>query len=164
MIMGQIFIMIIMIIVMIVIILGKFIGSKWLPWLLGSSWSSRKCSLDMSWPSSWPYAQETSWPFWTDHQGIIYLHFILVSWISSWRTNCFRESNSSRFSTLEIHYLSEWYFAFHASIMDLQFENQLFQRNQGSTLWRFISVVNDSLYFFVSWIFKWRNNCFRGTK
>ena len=74
-------------------------------------------------------------------------HFILVSWISSWRTNCFRESNSSRFSTLEIHYLSEWYFAFHASIMDLQLENQLFQGNQGSLLWRFISVVNDSLYF-----------------
>ena len=117
MIMGQIFIMIIMIIVMIVIILGKFIGSKWLPWLLGSSWSSRKCSLDMSRPSSWPYAQETSWPFWTDHQGIIYLHFISVS--------------------------------FHFSILDLQLENQLFQRNQGSTLWRFISVVNDSLYFFV---------------
>ena len=79
MIMGQIFIMIIMIIVMIMIILGKFIGSKWLSWLLGLSWSSRKCSLDMSWPSSWPYAQETSWPFWTDHQGIIYLHFISVS-------------------------------------------------------------------------------------
>ena len=74
-------------------------------------------------------------------------HFILVSWISSWRTNCFRESNSSRFSTLEIHYLSECYFTFHASIMDLQLENQLFQGNQGSTLWRFISVVNDSLYF-----------------
>ena len=71
--MGQIFIMIIMIIVMIVIILGKFIGSKWLPWLLGSSWSSRKCSLDMSWPSSWPYAQELSWPFWTDYQGIHYI-------------------------------------------------------------------------------------------
>ena len=71
MIMGQIFIMIIMIIVMIMIILGKFIGSK--------SWSSRKCSLDISWPSSWPYAQETSWPFRTDYQGIIYLHFISVS-------------------------------------------------------------------------------------
>ena len=85
MIMGQIFIMIIMIIVMIVIILGKFIGSKWLPWLLGSSWSSRKCSLDMSWPSSWPYAQETSWPFWTDYQGIIYLHFISVSRIYNWK-------------------------------------------------------------------------------
>ena len=132
MIMGQIFIMIIMIIVMIMIILGKFIGSKWLSWLLRFSWSSRKGSLDMSWPSSWPYAQETSWPFWTDHQGIIYLHFISVS--------------------------------FHFSILDLQLENQLFQRNQGSTLWRFISIVNDSLYFFVSWIFKWRNNCFRGTK
>ena len=88
-------------------------------------------------------------------------HFILVSWISSWRTNCFRESNSSRFSTLEIHYLSEWYFAFHTSIMDHQLENQLFQGNQGSLLWRFISVVNDSLYFFVSWISKWRSNCFR---
>ena len=37
---------------MIMIILGIFIGSKWLSWLLGSSWSSRKCSLDMPW-SSW---------------------------------------------------------------------------------------------------------------
>ena len=73
MIMGQIFIMIIMILVMIMIIMGKFIGSKWLSWLSRFSWSSRKGSLDMSWPSSWPYAQETSWPFWTDYQGIHYI-------------------------------------------------------------------------------------------
>ena len=136
MIMGQIFIMIIMIILMIMIILGKFIGSKWLSWLLGLSWSSRKCSLDMSWPSSWPYAQETSWPFWTDHQGIIYLHFISVSF---------------HFSILDLQLENQLFQGNQAAL--------------GSPLWRFITCVKDILHFMqVSWISSWRTNCFRGTK
>ena len=113
------------------------------------------------------------------------LYFILVSWISKWRTNCFRETKKHQFR-----------------IMDLQMENQLLQGNQaalsspcwrsnrisyisiyylgspngeptvsgeskalGSPLWRSINSVNNIVYFiFVLWISKWRTNCYKGTK
>ena len=52
--------------------------------------------------------------------------------------------------------------------MDLQMENQSIKGNQatlGSPLWRSNMLSNNILYFIlVSWISKWRTNCFRGTK
>ena len=79
------------------------------------------------------------------------LYFILVSWISKWRTNCFKGIKTLQFQ-----------------IMDLQMENQLLQGNlavSGSPCWRSNTIVNNILYFIlVSWISKWRTNCFRGTK
>ena len=100
------------------------------------------------------------------------LYFILVSWISKWRTNCFRGTKKLQFC-----------------IMDLQMENELLQGNQaaiGSPCWRSNCLVNDVSYIlflyhgspngdptvsgeqrsfnFVSWISIWGTNCFRGTK
>ena len=53
-------------------------------------------------------------------------------------------------------------------IMNLQLENQLIQGNQvtfGSPLWRFITLLNEIFYFIlVTWITKWRTNCFKGIK
>ena len=50
--------------------------------------------------------------------------------------------------------------------MDLQMENQSIKGNQatlGSPLWRSNMLSNNILYFIlVSWISKWRSNCFRG--
>ena len=40
-------------------------------------------------------------PWWRSNTE--YLYFILLSWISKWRTICFRWIKSFRFSTLEIH-------------------------------------------------------------
>ena len=56
------------------------------------------------------------------------LYFILVSWISKWRTNCFNGTKTIQFQ-----------------IMDLQMENQLLQRNlavSGSSCWRSNTIVN----------------------
>ena len=72
------------------------------------------------------------WRFITLLNEIFY--FILVTWITKWRTNCFKGIKQLRFSTVEIHYPSEWYLLYHVSIMDLQMENQLFQGNQEASI------------------------------
>ena len=126
------------------------------------------------------------WRFITLLNEIFY--FILVTWITKWRTNCFKGIKQLRFSTVEIHYFTNEIFYFmlvswiskwrtncfkgiktiQFQIMDLQMENQLLQGNlavSGSPCWRSNTIVNNILYFIlVSWISKWRTNCFRGTK
>ena len=135
------------------------------------------------------------------------LYFILVSWISKWRTNCFNGTKTIQFQIMDLQMENQllqrnpavsgsscWRSntivnIYHFRIIDLQMENQLLQGNQaaiGSPCWRSNCLVNDVSYIlflyhgspngdptvsgeqrsfnFVSWISKWRTNCFRGTK
>ena len=87
------------------------------------------------------------WRFITLLNEIFY--FILVTWITKWRTNCFKGIKQLRFSTVEIHYFTNEIILFHVSIMDLQMENQLFQVQVNQ------ATLGSPL---------WRSNCFRGTK
>ena len=75
-------------------------------------------------------------------------YFILVSWISKWRTNCFRETKKHQFRIMDLQMENQllqgnqaalsspcWrsnteYLIFHFIILDLQMENHLFQVNQ----------------------------------
>ena len=82
------------------------------------------------------------------------LYFILVSWITKWRTNCFRGTKKLQFC-----------------VMDLQMENQLFQGNQEASSLNHGSPNEEPTvsgeprsFNFEAWISKWRTNCFRGTK
>merc|ERR1712131_468908 len=82
------------------------------------------------------------------------VYFIFISWNSKWRTNCFRGTKKLQFC-----------------IMDLQMENQLFQGNQEASILYHGSPNGEQTvsgeprnFNFVSWISKWRTNCFRGTK
>ena len=84
------------------------------------------------------------------------LLFILLSWISKWRTNCFRGTSSFRFSTLEIHYFGESYISSSISFYYLGSTNgEPTVSGLGFPLWRSITLVNEIFYFILaSWISK----------
>ena len=95
------------------------------------------------------------------------LYFILVSWISKWRTNCFNGTKTIQFQIMELQMENQllqrnpavsgsscWRSntivnIYHFRIIDLQMENQLLQGNQaaiGSPCWRSNCLVNDVSY------------------
>ena len=76
-----------------------------------------------------------------------------------------RKPSSIRFSMMEIQYRISYISFYYLGSPNGEPSVSGESKALGSPLWISINLVNNILYFIlVSWISKWRTNCFRGTK